>query len=78
MDCWTYTDARHVPSKKKDGGFHARDIIGYGGYAKVVCQDNTEIEELYYDGYGILGGKDIYALVTEWNRADLLNIFARK
>lgn len=29
------------------------------------------IEEHCYDGYGRFGGRDVYALVAEWNRPDL-------
>ena len=43
----------------------------YGGYAKLICPDNTEIETEYHDSYGRIGGRDIYELVTEWNRFEL-------
>ena len=33
------------------------------------------ITELCYDGYGEFGGKDIYELVVEWNRAHLADIY---
>ena len=52
------------------------DVVEYGGYAKLICPDGTEIETECHDYYGIIGGKDIYDLVAEWNRfylsADLL------
>ena len=31
------------------------------------------IEENNYEGYGIFGGKDIYALVARWNKPELCN-----
>ena len=35
------------------------------------------IKESCYDGYGRFGGKDIYDLVTEWNREHLSDICKR-
>jgi hypothetical protein len=77
MGYFTWTDARRVPKKRKDGSYVIADKIGYGGYAKVVCPDDTEIIEKYYDGYGEFGGHDIYDLVVDWNKAYLEEIFDR-
>lgn len=33
----------------------------------VLCPDGSKIYEPNYEGYGIFGGRDIYALVVEWN-----------
>lgn len=75
MGFFTWTDARRQPRKRKDGDYVVADKIGYGGYAKVVCPDNTEIIEQYYDGYGEFDGHDIYDLVVDWNKAYLEDIF---
>ena len=77
MGFFTWTDARRVPKQRKNGDYVAADKIGYGGYAKVVCPDNTEIIEHYYDGYGEFDGHDIYDLVVDWNKAYLEDIFNR-
>lgn len=78
MGYYTWTDARKKPTPTKDGyDWLAKDKIPYGGYAKVVCPDDTEIIENYYDGYGMFGGYDIYDLVAEWNKDDLKEIFSR-
>lgn len=78
MGIFTWTDARKVPKRNKWGDFADRDVIRYGGYAKVVCPDNTEIVENHYNGYGMFGGKDIYELVTDWNKKDIAGIIQRK
>lgn len=75
MGYFTWTDARREPIVLKNGDFAVADKIGYGGYAKVVCPDNTEIIETYYDGYGEFNGHDIYDLVVDWNKAHLEEIF---
>lgn len=36
----------------------------------VLCPDGTKIREDDYDGYGDFGGRDIYALVAQWNRPE--------
>lgn len=77
MGYFTWTDARRHPKKRKDGNYIAADKIGYGGYAKVVCPDNTEIIETYYDGYGDFDGHDIYDLVVDWNKDYLMDIFSK-
>ena len=33
----------------------------------VLCPDGGIIEEKVYEGYGDFGGRDIYALLAEWN-----------
>lgn len=40
--------------------------IGRPGY--LLTPDGGYIKEESYDGYGNFGGKDVYALVAEWNR----------
>lgn len=75
MGYFTWTDARRHPNVLKNGDYSAKDKIGYDGYAKVVCPDNTEIIETCYEGYGEFGGHDIYDLVVDWNKAYLKEIF---
>lgn len=78
MGYYTWTDARRKPTPTKDGyDWLSKDKIPYGGYAKVVCPDDTEIIEYHYDGYGTFGGYDIYELVVDWNKEDLKEIFNR-
>jgi hypothetical protein len=77
MGYFTWTDARRHPKLLKNGDYAAADKIGYGGYAKVVCPDNTEIIETYYEGYGEFDGHDIYDLVVDWNKDYLEDIFYR-
>ena len=80
MGYFTWTDANKEPEKTSDG-YESSCLItknGYNGYAKVVCPDDTEIEEMHYDGYGHFGGFDIYKLVTDWNRKDLKRLFEEK
>jgi len=38
----------------------------------VLCPDGMVITELYYEGYGKFGGRDIYALVAIWNTPEQL------
>lgn len=33
----------------------------------LLCPDGTKIKEENYEGYGIFGGRDAYALVAIWN-----------
>lgn len=77
MGYFTWTDARRHPKILKNGDYAAADKIGYGVYAKVVCPDNTEIIETYYEGYGDFDGHDIYDLVVDWNKAYLNCIFGK-
>ncbi len=79
MGYWTWTDARFKnPKETKWGDYCKNQTIGYGGFAKIVCPDNTEICEDYYDGYGMFGDYDAYDLVAEWNREDIAEIFEEK
>lgn len=75
MGYFTWTDARCEPRLTKHGDYRASDTVGYDGYAKIICPDNTEIVESSYEGYGIFDGKDVYDLVVDWNRAYLTEIF---
>ena len=45
-----------------------RLIIGKSAYALVPEKFGSNIFEAEYDGYGRFAGKDIYALVADWNR----------
>jgi len=43
----------------------------YTGRCKPVylyCPNGDVIEEPFYQGYGVFGGKDAYALLARWNR----------
>ena len=75
MGYFTWTDAAKEPRRKRDGTIFQTDKIAYGGYAKVVCPDNTAIEEQSYEGYGIFNGQDVYELVVDWNKDALGQIF---
>lgn len=75
MGYFTWTDARREPKLKANGDYTAKDKIGYGGFAKIVCPDDTEIIENYYEGYGEFNGKDVYDLVVDWNKEHLEDIF---
>lgn len=78
MGCFTFTDARRTPRLNARGyDFIVSDKITYGGYAKIVCPDDTEIVERCYDGYGMFDGQDIYDLVVDWNKEYLTEIFDR-
>lgn len=73
----TWTDARKEPKLPKGGEYSNRDKIPYGGFAKIVCPDNTEIKESYYEGYSEFGGYDVYKLVVDWNKEHLTEIFEK-
>ena len=72
MGTFTWTDA-FIKSPKCDqyGDYKRKDIVEYGGYAKLICPDGTEIETESHGYYGEIGGFDIYELVAEWNRFEL-------
>lgn len=36
----------------------------------VLCPDGTKLKESSYGGYGDFAGRDVYALVAQWNRPD--------
>ncbi len=75
MGFFTWTLANITPVKARHGDFLSRCKLGYGGFAAVVCPDNTVIKENSYDGYGMFNDKDIYELVVDWNRQHLEEIF---
>lgn len=75
MGFFTWTDARHEPRLRRDSDFQTKDKILYGGFAQVICPDNTSIKEPYYDGYGMFDGHDIYDLAAEWNRPFMKELF---
>lgn len=65
---WKYCDV-----KTNDNSIN-RVIIGKNRYSYVLIPKEFgggHIVERCYDGYGRFGGKDIYELVAEWNRAFL-------
>jgi hypothetical protein len=77
MGYWTYTDARRKPTILKNGDYASKDKIGYGCFAKIVCPDNTEIKEPYYEGYGMFDETDIFEAVVDWNKSYLEDIFKK-
>lgn len=77
MGYFTWTDARREPKLLKTGDYSKRDKIPYGGFAKIVCPDDTEIEESCYEGYGEFGPYNIYELVVDWNKEHLKEIFEK-
>lgn len=69
MGIFTWTDAAFKnPRCNKYGDYTDTYVVLYGGYAKLICPDDTEIETNCHDYYGVIGGHDIYELVAEWNR----------
>ena len=75
MGCFTWTLANRKPEFNRYDDYKSKCKLPYGGRGVVVCPDDTHIEELHYEGYGIFDGQDIYDLVTEWNRPYLSDIF---
>lgn len=72
MGVFTWTDAAvKNPRADRYGDYRRKDIVEYGGYAKLICPDDTEIETECHDSYGRIGIYDIYELVAEWNRFEL-------
>ena len=73
MGIFTWTDAAVKDPKEINewGDYDSKDIVEYGGYAKLICPDDTEIETECHSMYGLIQGYDIYELFAEWNRADL-------
>lgn len=43
-----------------------------GAPAFVMCPSGNIIFEPAYNGYGMFGGHDIYEMVVDWNRANIL------
>lgn len=78
MGIFTWTDAIRAPRMKNKWDYRDEDIIGYGGFAKIVCPDDTEITTTYYHGDGMFGFTDAYEVVVDWNIADLVEIAERK
>lgn len=79
MGIFTWTDATvEHPLSDHYGNYDGDITVGYDSYVKLVCPDNTELETFFYEGYGEIGGRDVYELVTEWNRSDLKKIFEEK
>ena len=77
MGYFTWTDAKKIPLRRRDGDFRSEDKIWYGRYAKIVCPDGTVYEESYYDGYGMFGDVDAYEVVVDMNKPYLKSIFER-
>ncbi len=76
MGYFTFTLANRKEKYTRFG--YASDCkLAYGGYGAIICPDDTRIETDNYRGYGIFGSKDVYDLVTEWNREHLEKIFER-
>lgn len=68
MGYFTWNFANHNNERK----------LYYGTRGYVACPDGTYLKEEYYDGYGIFGGKDIYDLVVDWNKDNLVDILSNK
>lgn len=56
-------------SWKTDKGVSISNIYSSRGSFTVylVTPWNKKIEESFYEGYGVFGGRDAYALLAQWN-----------
>ena len=69
MGIFTWTDAAVKDYKlNKYDDYYRKDVVEYGGYAKLICPDNSELETQDHNCYGTICGYDIYELVAEWNK----------
>lgn len=76
MGIFTWTDATvKSPKKNKWGSYKRKEVVEYGGYAKLICPDDTAIETECHSSYGMIGMYDIYDLVVDWNKDDLPKLF---
>ncbi len=68
MGIFTWSDCTVKNPFDQDGEIKNSAVVNYGGYAKLICPDDTELETTYHDTQGTICGYDIYELVAEWNR----------
>ena len=68
MGIFTWSDCTVKKPFDKNGRIKCDAVVEYGGYAKLICPDNTELETDYHGSDGVIRGRDIYELVAEWNR----------
>lgn len=75
MGYFTWTDCAYPPVKKKNDEYAHK--VGYIKYVRVICPDDSIIEEQCYEGYGRFNGKDIFELLVDWNKPYLEEIFSK-
>ena len=75
MGCFTWTFCNKPMKKLLCGDYSLSCKLHYDGAGGIYCPDGTVIWEPMYEGYGVFDGHDAYDLVTEWNRAQLKELF---
>ena len=75
MGYFTFTYANRKPVEA-EFGYTSRSKLPYGAsQIFVAVPDGSFIECSYYNGYGMFNSHDIYELVVDWNKDDLIRLF---